>query len=346
MKKVIGISGINATDNPGPGCGVARSLIETEKDLNLIGISYDVNDPGNYLPNLFSNSFLMPYPNEGFEVTLNSLQEIKQKSGLDIIIPCLDVELPLMIKNQDYLAKIGIKTLLPTIEQFELRNKEHLTQLSKEIGCLHPKTTTIFNISELAEELRNYDFPVIIKGKYYQAFTCYNVENAILKATEIAASWGFPILLQERVSGQEVNMIALANKEGKVKGRVAIKKQLTTNIGKVWTAVSIKDNRLEKICDSFVEKTKWRGPFELEFISNQEGVYLIEINPRFPAWVYFASAIGINLPKMLLEILENGDCENNFDYPFGKYMVRYSAEFVSDLEPFQNLISYKNRNGL
>ncbi len=346
MKKVIGISGINATDNPGPGCGVGRSLIESKLNLELVGISYDVNDPGNYMNDVFTNSFLLPYPNEGVEVALNSLQEIKQKSGLDAVIPCLDVELPLMIKNQDHLEKIGIKTLLPSIDQFELRNKEHLTQLSKEIVCLHPHTTTIFNIAELTNALKDVEFPVIIKGKYYQAFTCYSLENAILKATEIAASWGFPILLQEKISGQEVNLIGLAGNDAKVKGRMAIKKQLTTNIGKVWTAVSIKDERLEKICDAFVATTKWRGPFELEFISNNDGIYLIEINLRFPSWVYFATSLGINLPQMLIEIIEKGDCASNFDYPFGKYMVRYSAEFVTDLEQFQNLISYKNRNGL
>lgn len=347
MKTVIGISGINATDNPGPGCGVARSLSEINPRFPVIGLSYDVNDPGNYMLDIFSNSFLMPYPSKGWEIMTTSLSEIQKKSGLNILIPCLDAELPLMIKNKDSLAKIGIKTLLPTLAQFELRNKEHLPKLAEEIGCLHPKTKTVFSIEEMLEVLKNdIHLPAVIKGKYYQAYIVYNLDMAVLKATEIAGAWGFPILVQEKIEGQEVNMIGLSNQSGEVKGRVSIKKQLTTSLGKVWTAVTIRDERLDKICDDFARHSSWRGPFELEFMTNQNGVYLIEINPRFPSWVYFATAVGVNLPEMLVKIIEEGDCASNLDYPLGKYLVRYSSEFVADLSQFQNLISHQNRDGL
>lgn len=348
MKKtVIGVSGINATDNPGPGCGVARSLVESMSNVSVIGLSYDANDPGNYMADIFSNSFLMPYPSKGWENIEASLDEIQKKTNLNILIPCLDVELPLMIKYQDRLAEMGLKTLLPTKEQFDLRGKDNLPDLVKKIGCLHPETKTAYSIEEMIKILKDeIKLPAVIKGKYYQAYVVYNLETAILKATEIAAQWGFPLLVQEKIEGQEVNMIGLSNFEGQVKGRVSIKKQLTTHLGKIWTGVTIRDERLDKICDNFAQETKWRGPFELEFMTNKDGVYLIEINPRFPSWVYFATAVGINLPQMLAQIIESGDCEQKFDYQVGKYLVRYSAEFVTDLKQFQNLISHKNRDGL
>ena len=96
MSKIhIGISGINATDNPGPGVAVARSLAETRRDLSLIGLSYDVHDPGNYMTDLFSNSFLMPYPTRGWNGIKAALEKIRGMTGLDVLfIPCLDAELP------------------------------------------------------------------------------------------------------------------------------------------------------------------------------------------------------------------------------------------------------------
>ncbi len=342
-KNVIGVSGINATDNPGPGCGVARSLPKT----SVIGLSYDVNDPGNYMSDIFSNSFLMPYPSQGWESMKMAILDIQKKTDLNILIPCLDAELPLIIQNQKQLAQMKIKTLLPSKEQFEFRGKDQLPELAKEIGCLHPKTKTVFGIDELVEVLKNeIPLPAVIKGKYYQAYIVYTLETAILKATEIAGQWGFPLLVQEKIEGQEVNMIGLSCQDGQVKGRVSIKKQLTTSLGKVWTAVTIRDERLDKICDNFANQTKWSGPFELECMTNKDGIYLIEINPRFPSWVYFATAVGVNLPQMLVEILDSGDCAKKLDYPLGKYLVRYSSEFVTDLSNFQNLLSHKNRNGL
>lgn len=344
---IIGVSGINATDNPGPGCAVARSLAEMCPRPVVVGLSYDVHDPGNYMSDIFMNSFLMPYPSRGWESMKTALNDIQQKTGLNMLIPCLDAELPLMIKHKTQLSQMGLETLLPTEQQFQLRNKDQLMHLAPQIGCLHPKTKVVYSIDELIETLKGeIPLPAVIKGKYYKAYVVYNLQTAILKATEIVAEWGFPLLVQQKIDGHEVNMIGLSNRQGHVMGRVCIKKQLTTALGKVWTAVTIRDERLDEICDRFGKETHWNGPFELEFMTNDDGVYLIEINPRFPSWIYFATGVGINLAEMLVQVIESDECPLRLDYPLGKYLVRYSAEFVTDLEKFQNLLSSKNRAGI
>ena len=93
----IALSGLNATDNPAPGLGVAKSL----KGYELIGFSYDVNEPANYL-DVFNKKYLMPFPTLGIEELENRLKEI---GDIDLIIPCLDAELPLYIKYQKRLEK-------------------------------------------------------------------------------------------------------------------------------------------------------------------------------------------------------------------------------------------------
>lgn len=343
----IAISGINATDNPGPGVAVARSLKQHNPNLELIGLSYDVHDPGNYLTDLYSNSYLMPYPSRGWEHYQGALADIQKKSGIDIIIPCLDAELPLLIKHQSDLDRMGIKSFLPTQTQFELRSKDKLVGLSADLHCHYPKTFIAHSINEVVACLgHEISLPAIVKGKYYKAYTVYNAETAALKGTEIAAEWGFPLLVQERVTGQEINLIGLGDGEGNTLGRVAIKKQLTTSLGKVWTAVTIQDDSLDELCDRFCQITKWRGPFELESIKGKDGLSLIEINPRFPAWLYFATGVGVNLPQRLVDLITLGTCENSLEYPTGKYLVRQTSEFVTDLSYFQNLLSTQNREGI
>jgi carbamoyl-phosphate synthase large subunit len=59
----IAISGLNNTDNPAPGIGVAKSLKDR---YSLIGLSYDPNEPGVY-QGLFERVYLMPYPTLGYE---------------------------------------------------------------------------------------------------------------------------------------------------------------------------------------------------------------------------------------------------------------------------------------
>ena len=346
MKKVIAISGINATDNPGPGVAVAKSIKESNPDFNLIGLSYDIHDPGNYMCDLFSNCFLLPYPTKGWESFVGAISLVKEKTGLDIIIPCLDAELPLLIKHEKDLLRMGIKMMLPAETQFDLRSKDQLTSLAPKIGCLYPKTNVVYSIDEIVSTLRkDISLPAVVKGKYYKAYTVYNQDTAILKGSEIAAEWGFPLLVQERVEGQEINLIGLGDGKGGILGRVSIKKQLTTQLGKVWTAVTIKDERLDAVCDKFCAETKWNGPFELECMSSSKGIYLIEINPRFPAWVYFATAVGVNLPKLLVQHLLEGNAQAQMHYETGKYLVRQTSEFVTDIRYFQNLLTQKNREG-
>src|SRR5512140_1871399 len=116
-KIVVGVSGINAVDNPGPGIGVARSLKE-DSDLNveIVGLAYDAMEPGVYMDWIVGRSFLMPYPNGGGEAYIDRLLYIKKACGLDCVIPNLDAELPLYIKSADTLAEHGIATFLPSME--------------------------------------------------------------------------------------------------------------------------------------------------------------------------------------------------------------------------------------
>jgi carbamoyl-phosphate synthase large subunit len=64
MKQIkVGVSGINAVDNPGPGIGVVRSLKE-DRDLEVyaVGLAYDAMDPGIYMDWLIDKAYIVPYP--------------------------------------------------------------------------------------------------------------------------------------------------------------------------------------------------------------------------------------------------------------------------------------------
>jgi carbamoyl-phosphate synthase large subunit len=117
----VAVSGINAVDNPGPGIGIAKGLKESGLDVTIFGLAYDAMEPGVYMKWLISKSFLMPYPSAGEEPFLERLFYIKVTYGLDAVIPALDAELPLFIKAQETLKSSGIKTFLPTEEQFKPR---------------------------------------------------------------------------------------------------------------------------------------------------------------------------------------------------------------------------------
>ncbi|MED7820167.1 MULTISPECIES: ATP-grasp domain-containing protein [unclassified Francisella] len=334
----IAISGLNNTDNPAPGIPVAKSL---SNKFSLIGLSYDASEPGNY-QNLFSKTYLMPYPSSGFNELKARLEYIKKKDNIQVVIPNLDAELPLYIKYQDQISKeIGINLCLPSQENFELRNKNRLDKLCCKLGIKYPKTYQVNTIAELHKTIEDLSFPLMIKGNYYKAYKVSDTNNAINAFYNIYNEWGLPILLQECIDGEEINLAGIANGKGVLKGAVAIKKLTTTDLGKVWLGLTIKNDLLMQVAQEFTKLTKWQGAFELECIVNSNGIYMIEINPRFPAWVHLATEIGINLPEMLIKIIQNESFETKLDYPINKIYVRFVDEIVADFDEYKNLVLNK-----
>ena len=340
----IGISGINATDNPGPGVPVAKCLRQGGWPGKLLGLGYDANDPGHYLPQYFDATTLVPYPCRGWKGIRDRLMFLRDTQNLGAVIPCLDAELPLYIRNQAELAQHGISSLLPTQEQFDLRRKECLAPLAEEIGCHYPRIWKTYSAAEMITALGECPLPAFVKGPYYKTYRCHHVPEALEHLHELAAEWGWPILLQEEVFGEEVNIIGVGvgDGEGGELGLVAIKKLTTTHLGKIWSGVTLHHQELLDTARRFCAVTRWRGPFELELIAGQDRLHMIEINPRFPAWAAFSAGVGINLPLRLAQFLAGLPHERHSDYPAGKLFMRYTDEMICDISAMHRVISQGN----
>lgn len=335
----VAVSGINATDNPGPGVAVARSLKEYDSSIEVYGLSYDRNDPGHFIQQYIDKSFMLSIPSHGWAGILKKLLAIKESYGLDMVIPCLDAELPLFIKHKEELEALGIKTFLPSAEQFNLRDKSELSLLSKKIGLQYPETHLVNTLDEIDKVIQEekLTFPMVIKGKYYKAYIVQNLAQCKLRFHEIAIEWGTPILLQKCVAGEEFNLVGVGDGLGGDLGLFSIKKLTTTAIGKIWTGVTVQNQSLVETAQKFIRETKWKGPFELECIFNESDLYLIEINPRFPAWVYFSSGCGLNLPGNILDFQAGRKTIVLDSVPEGKLFIRYTEELITEVSNFAKI---------
>jgi len=336
----IGVSGINAVDNPGPGIGVARSLKEDGAlKARIVGLAYDAMEPGIYMDWVVDKSFILPYPSGDGDAFIDRLLFIKQNYGLDVVIPNLDAELPLFIKHASTLAGHGIRTFLPGMEQFRLRGKDRLIEISERIGMALPLTKVVNSIDGLMHAIDEIGLPVMVKGSFYKAYRCSTTQEAVAHYHDLVAEWGYPVIVQQVVAGDEMNVVGLGDGEGRSLGLVGIKKVSITSLGKIWTGVTVKNAKMLTATVKFIEEFKWRGPFEMECIISGDKVYLIEINPRFPAWSYFATGVGVNLASRLVRRCVGLPLPEAQDYEAGKLFVRYTYELVTDMKSFQNAVT-------
>ena len=338
----VAITGMNARpDNPGPGLAVSRCLVESDEfNGRIIGLSYDALDPGLYLKEYCDKGYLLPYPSSGDDAFLERLTAIHEKENIDVFIPCLDAELPSIIRLNPVINAMGIKTFLPTAEQFRLRNKDKLVELSKLAGINCPRIEAISNADFFHDcQDDNWKFPLVVKGLFYDAKIAHNPAEAIVAFKEIAAEWGFPVLVQAFVKGEEYNLAAVGDGKGNMIAAVMMKKMALTDKGKAWAGVTVLDNKLYQASSRLIKAINWRGPLEVEVIKNAAGDYnLLEINPRFPAWIYLSHGVGRNLPAALVRLAMNEEPQECNELQAGVMFVRYAEEVIVPISQFENLI--------
>jgi carbamoyl-phosphate synthase large subunit len=335
----IAVTGLNATDNPGPGIPVIRALRDSEYfDVKIIGFSYESLEPGIYMHDLVDKTYHIPYPSAGKESLLTRLDYINSKEKIDVLIPNFDAELFSFMKLEDSLKSMGIKTFLPTLKQFEDRQKINLSEFGKKHDIKVPYARAIFSVDEIFSLIGDFHYPVVVKGKYYDAYIAYNAEQVRTHFNKISSKWGVPIIIQQFVYGSEYNITALGDGKGNTIGAVPMRKQFITDKGKAWAGITIDEKQLLDMTRKLIKSTKWRGGMELELMKTEENeFYLLEINPRIPAWIYLAVGAGQNHPEALVKLAIGEEVEPFTDYQVGKLFIRYSYDLIIDLEEFEQI---------
>lgn len=261
----IAITGLNAIDSPGPGIAVIRGLRESKHfSVRIIGLSYENLEPGIYMHDLVDKTYQIPYPSVGHETLMSRLAYIHEQENLDAIIPNFDAELFSFIKLAPQLKAMGINTLLPSVEQFEARHKGNLPEYGALYGVNVPKSLAVFSAEDVHRELSNFKYPVVVKGKFYEAYIAQNEEQAINYFFKLSAKWGTPVILQQFVKGQEVNVTAIGDGKGRLMGAVPMRKTYITSTGKGWAGIAIDAPDLLEIAKNLVEKTQWPGGMEID----------------------------------------------------------------------------------
>ncbi|MCB9526736.1 MAG: ATP-grasp domain-containing protein [Myxococcales bacterium] len=338
----VAVTGLNATDNPGPGVAVIRALrADPLFQGQIVGLAYDALDPGVYLPGLLDAAFMVPYPSAGRGAIFERLAYIKHRVGLDVLLPTLDSELPAFLDQEETLRAMGIGTFLPTRAQYEQRAKARLHELRTQHGVAVPDSEPIYEAHDLIRLGQRMGYPLVVKGVFYGAEICHTHAEAVGAFHKAAAKWGLPIIVQQYIPGDDLCVAAVGDGQGGLIGAVPMKKLMVTDKGKGWAGVTVQDEPLMALTRDVMRALKWRGPCEVEALRDAAGGYhLLEINPRFPAWVDLSMGAGNNLPMAAVRLSRGEPVAPQADYIVGAAFVRASVNQIvniADLAPLSTI---------
>jgi carbamoyl-phosphate synthase large subunit len=122
-----------------------------------------------------------------------------------------------------------------------------------------------------------------------------------------------------------------------VVGAVAVRKEIRTMNGNTWGGTAVVHAELSALARRFARALQWVGPFELEVIRHsRRGPLLIEVNPRFPAWVYLSAGAGANLPWAAVQLARGERVAPMTTRP-GAFYARMAWDAIAPVERMATL---------
>ncbi len=338
----VAVTGLHSGENPQAGCGTVRCLRRWDADVEIVGLVYDVLESGVYASPRPDRVFQLPYVSAGREAMVGRLAAIHERLSVDVLLPTLDTEIPLWIEAEEALRTRGIRTLLPSMEAYRARRKQELPTLGAACGCPTPDSTSVWDVAGATVAAERIGYPVVLKGAIAGARDAFTPEQTRDAFHRLVERWGAPVVVQKRIEGTEFDVAAVGDGCGGIpSGCCDIRKTLRSELGKGFGGLTVRNAPLERLAARVVEHLEWAGPLELEFVEDGDSgrFYLIEVNPRLPAWVDFAAACGRNLPAMGVEALLRGQWPSAGTWEAGKVFLRHSVDLVCDVEDVGQLSS-------
>ena len=156
---------------------------------------------------------------------------------------------------------------------------------------------------ELHTFCRQHNWKVWLKGPYYEAVRTGSWDVFEVVRGILTRAWSTErLFLQTHVTGYEESVCFCAY-QGELLGAVYMRKRELTEEGKTWAGdVTEVPEAFASPLRRIVRDLNWTGGAELEMVRDPEGLlWLLECNPRFPAWVHGATIAGRNLPAIMVE---------------------------------------------
>ena len=261
---------------------------------------------------------------------IKQLLKIVEDNEIDLLIPTVDLDLRLLAESKDAFARLGCYVLVSSPQVIRIcQDKRKTFHFLKTKGFNTPETIS----PQKAAARKNLVWPVFLKpwdgyasrGNYIArnrrdlAFFSNKVPNCIV---------------QEFVSGDEYTCDVLVDMQMKAKC-VVPRKRLETRGGEVSKGQVVKDQRIIDEATRLVE-TLGAGPGVITlqlFLTPDEKIKFVEINPRFGGGVPLSIKAGANFPKWIIQQLIGEPLNIQPDkIKDNLIMLRYDSEVWMDQE--------------
>lgn len=288
--------------------------------INSKIIAADLSDTA---PALYFSDSSYQIPRIGTEGYLEKIIEICEKENIALIVPTIDTELLILSENKEMLEeRTKARVLVSDYPIIEIcRNKIRSQKFFEEHNFLVPR-----QIKDIEKD--NFSYPVFIKpldgSSSINAFAVNN-EKELKFFTEYIEN---PII-QEYVRGEEYTIDVFLDFDSNILS-VVPRKRLAVRSGEIAKGKIVKDRVMIEEVKRLMEILRPIGHITVQCMKTEQGIYFIEINPRFGGGAPMSMEAGADSCEKLYRILNNEKLEYSEDYRDDLLFLRFDSSIVLD----------------
>lgn len=240
--------------------------------------------------------FILPKPVDNPELYIDSLLSLCEKKRVDIVIPVIDPEIPILAKAKEHFAEKGIMVLVSDPEVVEICNsKKMMNRFLLKNGFEVIQTYETIESFEEARAKGRIDFPVFIKEDFGSASLGAGVVKSM---EELKFHFNDGMIVQENILGEEYG-VDIFNDWQLRPVRIVIKKKLAMRSGETDKAITVYDDSILDLSIRLGNTLKHFGPLDCDILKKGEQMFIIDLNPRFGGGYPASHMAGANLLGLL-----------------------------------------------
>jgi len=225
--------------------------------------------------------------------------EIIRQEKVDLIVPTVDLDLPVWAELRESLARNGCTALISTPNVVRIcQDKRLMFRFLKKHGFDTPQTMTVAQ----ARKLTRHRFPYFLKPwDGYAGRGSYLARNR--EELQFFSRRVPNCIVQEFIDGDEHTVDVLVDFNGRVRC-VVPRRRLQVRSGEVSKALTVKHPLIMQRSKKLVE-TLGAGPGIVTiqcFLTRKNEIKFIEINPRFGGGIPLSIQAGADFPRWLLQL--------------------------------------------
>ncbi|MGH2791299.1 MAG: ATP-grasp domain-containing protein [Actinomycetota bacterium] len=252
------------------------------------------------------------------------LADICSSHEVNLLVPLVDRDIPLLVAHRGSLAATGTKLLIPTDEASAIVNDKWLShQFFEEMGVSSPR-------SWLPEGLdwARMTYPLFIKPRRGSAAE-HTFKVCDERELRFFIDYVPDPIVQEYVPGAEITSDVLCDLEGNVRAVVS-RRRIEVRAGEVAKGVTIHDPRITETAALIAKGLQARGPITVQCLMRDDEPLFTEVNHRFGGGLPLAIAAGVDVPVWLVSLAAGLPLETPplGTYRTGLYISRYDQSAV------------------